>query len=116
MATVTPIGEVLNRDGPSSYYTQSVRKMLEYHIPYLRRNNRSTVINIDPHVAWEFEYDLNGLLLHFRIPWNLHWITMRLNDMHAPDEYRHTMLALYIPDVSVVDKLVTRETTIQRNL
>lgn len=104
----------MNSDGPAAYYTPDIRLMLELHIPYLLANQRSTLIPIDPNDAHKYEYDLNGLLLSYSIPAQLHWIVMRLNNMTSPIEFTTAMTGLYIPDPAVIERLKTMHTTIHR--
>lgn len=117
MGRAVPLYEKMQSDGPSVYYMDpSFRAVLEAHIPYFRTDNRATLIPIDEHTAYRFEFDLWGLLLDLSIPRYLHWLIMRLNGMTSPTEYGPDRLELLIPDLDVVDRLRTKHTTIQQVL
>jgi|JI8StandDraft_1071087.scaffolds.fasta_scaffold62370_2 hypothetical protein len=111
---VTPLYDRLKGDGVLTYYTEEMRTTLEMHIPFLLRNNRSTVVPIEPHVAYRHEYDFNSLLLSLNLPYHLHWITMRMNGMFSPSEYTKGMLSIIVPDAAIVEQIKSIQTTVHR--
>lgn len=111
MAT-QPLWKKLTDDTPTIYYTEAIMNMLEQHIPYLLQGNRTTTIQVEVQRAHQYEYDFYGLLLTFNIPRWMHWITMRLNGMTSPDEYRATMTSILIPDSTVLERLKSVESTV----
>lgn len=113
MATA-PLYQSLLGDGVLTFYTEEMRTTLEMHIPFLLAGNRSTVVPVDPHMAYQHEYDFNSLLLAINLPYHLHWITMRLNGMFSPSEYTRDMLSIVIPDPAVIEHLKSINTTIYR--
>lgn len=114
MPTPKSLTQSMSNEGPAVYYTPGIRLMLELHIPYLLSNQRSTLIPVDPHDAHKYEYDLNGLLLSYSIPTQLHWIVMRINDMTSPIEFTMEKTSLWIPDPNVIERLKTMHSTIHR--
>lgn len=114
MAQPKPLSERMTADGPNIYYSEAMRNMLEVHIPYLLSGGRSTLINIEPVLAWEYEYDFCALLHQYDIPGHLHWIAMRMNGLYSPDQYRHDMLAIYVPNPDAIERLKNVEMAIHK--
>ena len=108
---------LLNRtadDGSSAYYDEAFRNELEVHLPYLRFSALSYDINVPPDLAYRFEGDLYGLLIALiSMPKQYHWITMRMNDMRDPTEYRRNRLVLRLPQVTDIDGLLSSFRPIQ---
>jgi hypothetical protein len=99
MESLFSIPPEMDTDSPA------MRTMLEYHIPYLLGLTTTKAAQINPQAAYKYENDLFGLLQELGIPANLHWLTMRMNGMWGSSDYLRTMLFLYIPDPSDVEKL-----------
>lgn len=97
--------------GADVYYTAEFRNVLEDHMTYLRNHAENTVLSIEPNIGYKYLGDLAGVLHHYRIPYQLHWVVMRMNNMTSPIDYRDTMLTLDIPSFSAVDKLRTTHKT-----
>lgn len=110
----TPLYQRITGDGVLTYYSEEMRTTLEMHIPFLLRDNRSTVVPIDAHTAYQHEYDFNSLLLSLNLPYHLHWITMRLNGLYSPAEYTRDMLSIIVPDAAVIEQLKSVSTTVHR--
>lgn len=108
---------LLNRtsdDGNSGYYNEAFRNEMEVHLPYLRFSRLSYDINVSPDIAYRFEGDFFGLLLALvSMPKQYHWITMRMNNMKDPTEYRRDQLTLRLPQVSDIDSLFSAFRAIQ---
>lgn len=101
----------MSLDGPSIYYTESYRTMMEAHIPYFLTNGRSTRVVVDASVAYQYEHDFSALLATYSLPRYLHWFVMRLNGLTSPLDYRADMLEILVPDLEVVERLRTNHTT-----
>lgn len=112
MDTSQSLRHKLVDDTPTIYFTESIMNMMEQHIPYLLQGNNSTTMQVEPPVAYQHEYDFYGLLLTFNLPRWMHWITMRVNGLTSPDEYRATMLQIRVPDPQVLERLKSVESTV----
>lgn len=97
----------LIKPGPDVYYSAEFRNVLEDHMTYLRSHPENSVVTIAPNIGYKYIGDLAGVLHHYNVPYNLHWIVMRMNHMTSPTDYRDTMLNLDIPSFTAVERLRT---------
>jgi len=100
--------------GPSIYYSQSFRDVLEDHLTYLKNHSTTNVLSIEPMKAYKYEFDLYSLLREYNIPTHLHWLVMRLNDMVSPTDATVKIDHLIIPDFSTVDRIRQSHVTTRR--
>ncbi len=101
----------MSLDGPSIYYTESYRIMMEAHIPFFLTNGRSTRVVVDAATAYQYEHDFSALLAVYSLPRYLHWFIMRLNGLTSPLDYHADMLEILVPDLEIVERLRTNHTT-----
>jgi len=113
MANVSSLSGALNDDGPALFYRADFRNVLEYHMEFLRSRGNAYPITVEPHIAYKYEYDFTGLMLHYNIPRHLHWVIMRLNGFTSPLEYRADVLLLLGPDPKLLDQLMNTHSTVQ---
>ena len=99
------IDSLMAIQGASVYYGPSFRNVLEDHLTYLKGLDSTTVINVEPIVAYKYEFDLYSLLFYYDIPMHLHWLVMRLNGFTSPTEATADITSLLIPDSTVVDQI-----------
>ena len=97
----------LIKPGPDVYYSAEFRNVLEDHMTYLRSHPENSEVTIAPNIGYKYIGDLAGVLHHYNVPYNLHWIVMRMNHMTSPIDYRDTMLNLDIPSFTAVERLRT---------
>lgn len=89
---------VTNEDG--------FRLMLETHKPYFRQSGNYDVHVVDTHLAYKYRYDLYGYLAAQKVNPELHWVTMRLNEIENPTEFDNVGYdVLYIPKSTAYTKL-----------
>jgi hypothetical protein len=91
--------------GASVFYEEGFRVVLESHLTYLRNLNTTIPIQITSDDAYRYEGDLYGLLFMKRIPRELHWVIMRINDMTSPMEAGVDLNFLLIPETGEIDKI-----------
>lgn len=72
------------------------RHCLEDHLRLLRSNAKPT--SVDPMDAYRFRYDLSAYLRHKGVPFHLHYIVMRVNDMYYNYDFDESTTYLLIPD------------------
>ena len=99
------IDKLMNDSGPGIYYDDGFRNVLEDHMTYLRAHPKTTQLSVDPAKLYQFEFDLFGLLQMYNIPAELHWLTMRMNEMHAPTDVRDDITYLLVPDLTTVNRI-----------
>ena len=98
----------------SDYESEGFKAMLENELPALKASAVGRVRTISPVDASRFEYDLYGLLRVIHVDDHYHWITMRINGLMSPCDYRANMTTIYIPDTSLVDSLYSLYLTIPK--
>ncbi|MND14836.1 hypothetical protein D3C81_193450 [compost metagenome] len=100
-----PITQKLADAGATVYYDQAFRRVLETHMGLLRNLQETRYIEIEKHLAYKYEFDFYGLLQELKIPMNLHWVIMRVNNMVDPREFKSTMERFLFPPAEVVDNI-----------
>lgn len=70
-----------------TYQDQRFNEFLETHLEFLLKNKSRLTFQVDPDVGDKYIGDFYGLLTHFRIPIDQHYITMRLNEFISPSDY-----------------------------
>lgn len=99
------IDSLMSAQGASIYYDLSFRNVLEDHLTYLKNLESTTVLAIEPIIAYKYKFDLYSLLFHYNIPMHLHWLVMRLNDFLSPTEATSELTSLLIPNSSVIEQI-----------
>ena len=80
--------------------------LLEDHLVTLSaKENIKETLDVVPIDAHRFEYDYFGLLRYLNIQPRYHWITMRVNGLTTPSDYRSNMLIVKIPDYTAIENL-----------
>lgn len=110
MTTLNRLADSIPDSGPLIYHNPELRTALEYHIPYLRMSEKSSVIEIDPATALKYKGDLDGLLVSLGIPPKYHWAIMRVNDMYCSSDYDEAGMLIQ-PPFDEVDRIVSIWTT-----
>ena len=111
-----PIVNLMVDSGPTLLYGADVHVTLESHMSFMRAHPSTSMLQLDPRDAYKYEADLNGLLEHLKVPLELHWIIMRLNDYTSPYEFQSDTEALMIPPESVVKSIKQLLNTTQARL
>jgi predicted NBD/HSP70 family sugar kinase len=92
-------------EGPSVFYDDAFRAVLEDHMTYLRIHPGTTTMAVDPNEAYRWIADLFGLLGSRGVPAYMHWVVMRMNNLTSPTEMGENIRTLLIPDVKVLSVL-----------
>lgn len=100
------VTDSLISEGPDIFYSPEFRAVVEEHILVLQQNESTEKITIETHTAYQYENNLYGLLTYLEYPKQLHWIIMRINGLHSPNEFKRDTKQLVIPNTSLVDELV----------
>lgn len=90
------------------FYNKQFQDFLEMHIGDLRKASRNNSSNIEIAETQLVRADKNfNLLCNIaNIPYYLHWVTMRVNGLKRPSDYRYTMRDLIEVDQSKLDSLI----------
>lgn len=91
--------------GPSIYYDPSFRNVLEDHWSILRNSSKTTMVSVDPMLAYRYEYSFYALLNALNIPTFKHWITLRLSGFRSPSEPDRTVSVIYVPSNDELSQL-----------
>ena len=93
--------------GDSVFYEEDWQLLIETHIPFLKKQNDTTVISVDPFYAYLYEGDLQSFLqqLSPAIPPQYAFIVMRMNDMRSPLEFGPRFTSLLIPSSQRIEAL-----------
>lgn len=104
----SPINDLMITSGPNVFYTSAFRRVVESHLHYLRQHPESYRVDVDPHDAYKYEGDLNGLLRKLGVPQHYHWTVMRLNGLTSISQVDENLTTLMIPPTTVVNELHQR--------
>ena len=91
--------------GPSIFYDPNFRVMIEDHLTYLKNLPENTVIEVTPGHSYKHARDFYGLLMEYSVLPHHHWITMRVNDMVTPFDYKDDMLSFVRVDDTSIERL-----------
>lgn len=92
------VDDYLRDSGASIFYDPDFRATLEAHLEYLKNHPDTTTITLDPMIVYRYEFDMDGLMNHYGIPHYMHWITLRLNDLHSTTMFPEDLAELKIPN------------------
>jgi hypothetical protein len=98
------------------YYLDGFRAELEEHLAYLRSAQDTQLIQVDPGLAYRFEYNLYALLDYMRIPKYMQWLVMRMTGLRSPDEMDRNLQYLLLPDELLVEQIRCNWATLHRTL
>ena len=95
----------LQPKGNDYYYTDEFRNILEDHLNYIRGHKNTIVMRLETHDMIKNNNDLYSLFMEKNIPLDLHWITLRLNNLTSPFLNRQELEYILIPDVGVIQQI-----------
>lgn len=91
--------------GPSIYYDDAFRAVLEDHMSYLRSHPDTMIFPIEQNIADRWAGDLFGLLTSMKVEAYLHWVIMRMNMIYNPTDTNMSLTSLIIPSSKVLDTI-----------
>lgn len=92
-------------EGPSIFYDDGFRTVIEAHIEFLRNHEETRSLYLEPHEVYRFEFDMYGLLMHYNIQPYLHWIVLRMNNLYSMTNFPKDLSELLIPSDSAINHL-----------
>ena len=100
--------DILNKmitGGPAVYYDPGFRVMMEDHLTYLRNLTNNEIIEIEPGIAYKYEGDYYGMLMHHGILPEYHWSIMRMNGYMSPQDDRGEQSSFMNSPVSALNRI-----------
>lgn len=91
--------------GPDVYYTVEFRKTIEDHMTYLRTHTDTTILTVEPFIAYKYRGDLYRVLHHYNASAYLHWIIMRMNNWTSPTDFNENVTTLMVPSPTVIERM-----------
>lgn len=91
--------------GPSIYYDEAFRAVLEDHVPYLRTHPTTRPLTVPPEDLEKYRYDLEGYLTEAQIAPYLHWLVLRCSGYRHSMEFNGENNALLVPNMTEVDRI-----------
>lgn len=89
-------------EGPEIHYSRSFRNTLETHLKYLREHPDSDYLPVEAHIAHKYQADFYGLLRHYRVAEEIHWLILRLNGYTSPTQYDSDLFNILVPSNDAV--------------
>lgn len=100
--------DALNSSSSSEqYFTDSFKKLIEEHLPYLINMNTKT-ITIKPYEMIKYKGDFQGILLTYSVPVIIHYATMRMNRMTSFSQYDGLTDSFVLAPNDVINRLYNR--------
>lgn len=101
MGLQVPVGEV-------NYYSEAFRNLLENHLQILSSSSSYRLAEVRAIDSYKYSGDLYGLLNQLNVPSEYHWITLRLNGLHSPMDYKGDLLNIKIPNIKQLETYLSR--------
>lgn len=98
------------------YYMDGFRAELEEHLAYLRSAKDARIVQVDPGLAYRYEFNFYALLDSLKVPKHMQWLVMRLTGMRSPDEMDRTFQAFILPDEIMVEQIRSNWATLHRTM
>lgn len=92
-------------EGPSIFYNDDFRAVVEAHVEYLRTHEDTKMLFLEPHVVDRYEFDLQGLLWHYKMPSYMHWIILRVNNLYSLTTFPKELSQVSVPSESAINHL-----------
>ena len=100
----------------ASFFSPDFNQVLDSHMEYLRTAGGVRTAVIPTETRGLFIGDFYALLIEMNIDPKYHRFIMMLNGFTSPTKYDNQLNSLIIPDLSLIDKLLTVYQTGRRSL
>ena len=90
----------------SELYSSIFRNHLEYFLEGMRNNDTRVEVPLNAALANQYSNRFYSLLKHLKVPNELHYLVLRLNNMTSPFDYTEDMQMLLLPEERVLNKLL----------
>jgi hypothetical protein len=95
----------MSSSGSDFFSSARWRQIVESHLTWLRARNESDIVVVQPHVALKYHGDFYGALIESGVPQYLHWVTMRMNGLYSPTEFKGETVVLMVPSTDTIQQL-----------
>ena len=102
-----PLSKLVVGTVPTDYLSEGFKRLLEDHIPYIK-STRLQAYAITEEQNERAVGDFYSLLLEEKVPIELHWITLRINDMTTPADYKGNYAQFAVPAISTISSLLQK--------
>ena len=99
------IDKFMVNTGESIYYDEAFRATLESHMGFLRSSDKTRTVSVVPQKADVYNGDLFGYLGEVGIPYQYHWIIMRVNAFTSPYDFGSETYTLLVPDQKEIETI-----------
>ena len=89
------------------YYNPQFRDTLENMMAYIRSQSNNAVA-VEPITIYQNAGDLRAIFNELRIPEELHWITMRINNLRSMILTDQKLESLAMPNTDVLEQIRMR--------
>lgn len=90
-------------------YSDGFRQVLEDALTWIRSQAANIKMQkVGEHDAYKYEGDFYGLVANvYSVPYELHWLTMRLSGFTSPHQNGPDLSVIYIPNPNYVQQLLS---------
>lgn len=96
---------MLGGDNPV-FYAEGFRNVLEDAMNWLITHPQTKTQALDAGIAYRFESDFFGLCNYYNIPYQFHWLCMRMSGLVSPDEMTREQTLLLQPNPSIIQQML----------
>ena len=100
----------------ASFFHPDFNQVLDSHIEFLKVNGNPSTKVIPSESRGLFIGDFYALLEVLEIPPKYHRLVMNMNGFTSPTKYNNQLNSVFVPDLSLVDKILTVYNTGKRKL
>ena len=86
------------------YYQEKFKQTIEDHLPLLKE--KVTTQPIESYLQTQCKYNFYLLLNRLNVSYKYHWVVLRVNGLHTPQDYTGEKMFIYLPDFKQVDRLM----------
>jgi len=112
MPTVMTIVNKMQGADQAIFYSEAFRAQLEDALQWLINYPLTKSQTVDSILAYEYEGDFYGLCNYYNIPYQFHWLVMRMSGLAAPDEASRELNTILIPEPNVIQQMVSNFNTL----
>lgn len=92
----------------TNFLSAGFRNNIENHLDFLRNSGKTRLETVELIKLVKFKGDFYGYLNSLQINQDIHWIIMRVNEMHNPNEFDELTPQILLPDISELKFLLGR--------
>lgn len=111
-----PIYNNFRSSGPTIFYNENFRIVLENHLQYFRNRTTTQQLKVKPVDAHRWQGDFNGLLAYLGIDAYMHWFVGRLNGIESSDSFNTIITSIMIPDPTEIEMIRQQFLTTHPNI